>query len=279
MNSLILLTKELIHLYRVVDRKTFLVYLKSITMNLSEIVRKKSLMPADRMMAGRNCVFKVNKKHVILEGVFFGLAREIYSKRNYFTLPGFEINENDTIVDLGANAGVFTLLAALCGSKVIAVDAQSGFKEVIEKNVNNNGCSEKVNFVSGIVGANSGVVSDPFKRKSASHYIDKTPEISLPEIITRFNLNKIDFLKVDIEGSEFALFSDNNEWLSLVDKIAMEVHPEFGDVKSLGTLLVKKGFNVWYVNKNQQIVDELTTQGFLFAKNLHPLQGDKDGSK
>ena len=278
MNSLIRLTKELIHLYRVVDRKTFLVYLKSITMNLSEIVREKSLMPADRMMAGRNCIFKLNKKHIILEGVFFGLAREIYSKRNYFTLPGFEINENDVVVDLGANAGVFTILAALCGSKVIAVEAQSGFKMVLEKNVNNNGCREKVNFVSGIVGANSGVFSDPFKRKSASHYIDKTPEISFPEIITRFNLNKIDFLKVDIEGSEFALFSDNNEWLSLIDKIAMEVHPEFGCVKSLGALLIKKGFNVWYVNKNQQIVGELTTQGFLFAKNLHSFQLQKNES-
>ena len=174
---------------------------------------------------------------------------------------------------------MFTLLAALCGSKVIAVDAQSGFKEVIEKNVNNNGCSEKVNFVSGIVGANSGVVSDPFKHKSASHHIDKTPEISFPEIISRFNLKRIDFLKVDIKGSEFALFSDNNEWLSLVDKIAMEVHPEFGDVKSLGALLAKKGFDVWYVNKNQQIVDELITQGFLFAKNLHSFELQKDESK
>ena len=248
-------------------------------MNLSEIVRKKSLMPADTMMAGRNCVFKLSKKHIILEGIFFGLAREIYSKRNYFTLPGFEINENDTIVDLGANAGVFTLLAALCGSKVIAVDAQSGFKKVIEKNVNNNGCSEKVNFISGIVGSNTGIISDPFKRKSVSHYIDKTPEISFSEIISRFNLNRIDFLKVDIEGSEFALFSDNNEWLSLVDKIAMEVHPEFGDVRSLGTLLAKKGFNVWYVNKDQQIVDGLITQGFMFAKNLHSFQLQKDGSK
>jgi predicted nucleic acid-binding protein len=59
----------------------------------------------------------------------------------------------------------------------------------------------------------------------------------------------------------------------------MEVHPEFGDVKSLGTLLVKKGFNVWYVNKDKQIVDELITQGFLFAKNLHSFQLQKDGSK
>ena len=279
MNSLILLTKELIHLWRVVDRRTFLVYLKSITMNLSEIVRKKSLLPADRMMAGRNCIFRLNKKNIILEGIFFGLAREIYSKRNYFTLPGFEIHENDVVVDLGANAGVFTILAALCGSKVIAVDAQSGFRMVIEKNSNNNGCSEKVNIISGIIGVNSGVFRDAFNRKRVSHYTDKIPVISLSEIINRFNLKRIDFLKVDIEGSEFALFSDNTEWLSLTDKIAMEVHPEFGSVKSLGERLIKKGFNVWYVNKKKQIVDEVITQGFLFAKNLHSFHLQKNESE
>ncbi len=279
MQSLLRLTKELINIYRVADRRSFITYLKLIFMNLSEIVRTKSLMPADRMMVGRKCIFKLNGKHIVLEGCLFGLAREIYGKKNYFTVSGFQINENDTIVDLGANAGVFTVLSALCGSKVIAVDAQSGFKMEIEHNLENNKCMEKVNTVFGIIGANSGVFTNPYRLKTASHFVDKTPEISFPEIITRFNLNKIDFLKVDIEGSEFDLFSENNEWLSLVDKIAMEVHPEFGDVKSLGNLLVKKGFQVWYVNKDQQIVDEVISKGFMFAKNLLPLQADKDGSK
>ena len=59
----------------------------------------------------------------------------------------------------------------------------------------------------------------------------------------------------------------------------MEIHAEFGSVKRFVEQLIKKGFNVWYVNKKKQIVDEVITQGFLFAKNLHSFHLQKNESE
>ena len=52
----------------------------------------------------------------------------------------------------------------------------------------------------------------------------------------------VHLLKMDIEGSEFGLFEDNPDWLNKILHIAMEVHPEFGDVSSLCEQIKRAGF-------------------------------------
>ena len=51
----------------------------------------------------------------------------------------------------------------------------------------------------------------------------------------------------------------------------MEVHPEFGNIDNLKNILLNEGFSVWYMDKNAEIVDELTTIGYLFSKNSNTL--------
>ncbi len=50
---------------------------------------------------------------------------------------------------------------------------------------------------------------------------------------------------------EFHLFKENIDWLSRVEKIAMEVHLEFGDQNILVDLLKGQGFDVWLVDRDQ----------------------------
>jgi FkbM family methyltransferase len=266
-NMFFRLLRELINVGRVVDNKTFFNYLVSVLINLSEIIKTRSLMPADKTMIGKSYIFRIFGHSIILQSSLFGLAREIYCKKVYFTIPGFLIGKNDVVIDLGANAGVFTILAAMCGRRVIAVEAQSEFIREIENNLKINKCTNNTSLVLGIIASDSGIFSDKSKLKSASHYRDEPPELTLSEIIDRFKIDKIDFLKIDIEGSEFNLFVQNSNLLSIINKIAMEVHPEFGDPKIIGELLKSKGFSVWYVDKNQQRVNRLTSIGFIFAKN------------
>ena len=51
-------------------------------------------------------------------------------------------------------------------------------------------------------------------------------------------------MKVDIEGGEFAVFSDDEDlsWLDRVDQVVMEIHSDFGDVAALVGRLRQRGF-------------------------------------
>ena len=48
--------------------------------------------------------------------------------------------------------------------------------------------------------------------------------ITVPSLMKRYNLDFIDFLKLDIEGAEYALFDSSEEWIDKVGVIAVELH-------------------------------------------------------
>lgn len=268
MRSLRKFIKELRKIREHTDGRTFLLYTACILASVPELFRTKNLKAADSKMRGKMCVFKIDgEKRLGLDGEYFSGAREIYCRRVYFAASGFDINENDVIIDLGANAGLFTMVAALRGRKVIAVEAQSGFAPIIELNLARSNVLHKATIELGLVGSNSGILSVPSDRQTASHWGVEPPVLSLPDIIGRYNLEHVDFLKVDIEGSEFDLFAHDVDWLSRVEKIAMEVHLDFGDVDDLVKVLKEHGFDVWLVDNEQNLVDHLIGPGgYLFAR-------------
>jgi hypothetical protein len=143
---------------------------------------------------------------------------------------------------------------------------QCGFIPIMRANFSANGVADRVNIVWGIVGAKSGLVTDLSVRRSGSHYFKEAPVLSMAEIIRSQRLGRIDFLKVDIEGSEFDLFSGEPEWLRVVQKIAMEVHCNFGAPEYLVRILKNFGFEVSLVENRGSIVQALADDaGYLFA--------------
>ena len=67
-------------------------------------------------------------------------------------------------------------------------------------------------------------------------------------------------LKVDIEGSEFAVFADEDlPWLRVTDQLALEIHPGFGDVADLVGKIRRHGFEVDLRNNNGRQVDAVGT--------------------
>ena len=258
--------RELVGIQQTTNMATFFSYLWAVLINLPNIIQMRSLFPADKKMIGRHYTFWPLGKSIDISGEQFTLAREIYCQKCYFLPPGFNISPNDIVIDLGANAGVFTVLAALHAKKVIAVEALSGFIPEIEKCLKQNKCLDKVYIELGLVGGRSGFFSDKTELMKALHYNTEPPQISLSEITYRYQIEKIDFLKIDIEGSEFDVFSNDVSWLAKVDKIAMEVHINFGNVNQLVELLKNCGFKVWLADKNLKIVTSLEDSiGYLFA--------------
>jgi FkbM family methyltransferase len=254
-------------LWSTTDHKCFCTYVASCLLTTPTIFREKSLRSVDVKMAGRKWVFGLYGTCISLDGALFGGVREIYCRRVYFSLPDFRLKPSDTVIDLGANAGVFAILAGCICKKVVALEAQSGFVPEIYSNALSNSCSERVSVEFGIVGANSGVFCDVGHLEAASHFVEKPPLISMDDLIIRHSIKLVNFLKIDIEGSEFDLFNGDISWLMSVEKIAMEVHLEFGDIVGLVTKLKDKGFDVWLVDNDQHIVDEIEgSSGYIFAK-------------
>ncbi len=175
-NSLKRFLWEFYRVWEVADRRTSLLYAVSIILNISEILRTRSFAAADRGMSSRICRFRLTNGHwIVLNGCLFGLAREIYCRGVYFVIPGFRISEGDVVVDLGAHAGVFTLLAATCGKRVLSVEAQSGYIREINANLKRNNCYNKAQVEHGLIGANSGWFSNKNEREKTSHWNIEPP--------------------------------------------------------------------------------------------------------
>jgi FkbM family methyltransferase len=207
------------------------------------VARTRRLDAADRAMAGRDWTFRPQPGvRVTLPGAAFGGAREMYCRRVYAARPGYAPARGESVVDLGANQGLFSVLAAAAGaSRVIAVEAQRGFAPLLAAHARANGVTDRIELVNALVGAGSGVLASTAARDLASHWGGSVPELTVAELLDRHGLFHVDLMKIDIEGSEFALF-DEPGWLDRVGRIVMEVHPEHGDPAALQRVLAEHGF-------------------------------------
>ena len=232
-------------IYLIADRRSLLMYLCGFIINLGSIIYSKNLVAADSFMKGRICKFNIKPGiKVRINGDYFSGAREMYCRQVYFASVNVQLSEGDVVIDLGANRGLFTIMAAQIASKVIAIEAQDGFIDTIKNNVRENNCSDRCIIINALIGAKSGILSSKDGQQAASHWEHAPETLSMNDLIDKFNLDKVDLLKVDIEGSEFDLFNEDTKWLGLVKKIAMEVHPTFGDTDKLKIVLEKAGFLV-----------------------------------
>jgi FkbM family methyltransferase len=237
-------------------------------MHTGQILRTGTLAAADQAMSGRACRFNVDGIRLVFDGAVFGLAREIYGRKTYFSAPGFAIRATDTVVDLGAHQGVFAVWAAKMAGRVVAVEAQGRLVELLRQNAQLNSCSDKLEVVFGFVGGRRGLLADRARAASNADYMGKPPSLKIQEVLSDQHLERINFLKIDIEGSEFDLFSDGTDWVRLVDRIAMEVHPLFGNPTTIAETLAGNGFRVWLFSSRQDQVQAIkgAASGYLFAE-------------
>ena len=234
-------------------------YLFAILQSLPEVVSKRSLGAADRLLAngvGR-FEFSIEGHPVAFANRDFGLVRELWGQRIYFRAPGFCISMNDRVVDLGANVGIFSVGAAAIGAEVLAVEPQAELAVTLGANLNDAGLASRVILLRGFVGA-----SECLRELG----IETGSQINLEECFDTLGWQTVDFLKADIEGGEFALFSGSPPWLGRVRRIALEVHPEYGDVNALRRNLQSAGFAVKFRDKAFRQVEHIVEPvGFCYA--------------
>lgn len=144
-----------------------------------------------------------------------------------------------TIVDAGANIGMASLFFSenYPDARILAIEPEPSNVELLRKN-----CAGLPNLT--IVQAavwpvkKDLAIKDPGAEKWAFSVAEsngnssgkavKIPAITIPEIIDRFGFERINLLKLDIEGAEKELFArDAESWMSKVDLIVIELHDRY----------------------------------------------------
>ena len=208
---------------------------------------------------------------------------EIYYRDDYFK-GDCVVKPGDVVVDIGANIGIFTSLAFDMGaSRVLGFEPFPGNFELAKKNnpnaeIYNLAVSNKIEnielyYTPTGCGGHSTIKEycDANPNHFTDHFTVKTT--TLNDIIEDNFLNKIDFLKVDTEGSELKIFeglSDDN--LDKISSIALEYHHfmfNYDDsvYDNFQRRFMKKGFNVFtrILDRDTRMV--YMKRGDVFANN------------
>jgi len=238
-------------------------YMLSAIASIPQIVRRRNLQPVDKAMSGRTTHYKFAGKpfvfdcgycdRVLQENSYgFGIVREIYLRNVYFRhLPANAAAGVRTVLDLGANRGAFSAMMTTCAQTIVAVEAQPQYGAVIRHNLELNQFSNyKIEQV--LVGA-QGILG-------GSGYPQKT----IDEILDAHQIEQVDLVKMDIEGSEFALF-DQADWLRRVRMMAMEIHPQFGDPREIEAILKQRGFTTLAADEEMALQSDPRNATFMYA--------------
>lgn len=134
-----------------------------------------------------------------------------------------------TVIDAGANAGLFALRAAVHAKRVIALEPHPVLCELLRLNIRQNAAPNVealstalwvgdggVELIEGMHSGNSSVLGGRGRRFEVG-------SISLDTLVA--DVGTVDLLKLDIEGAEFAVLSESRpETLAQISNIVVELH-------------------------------------------------------
>jgi len=213
-------------------------------------------LKANLKFCGREFIFRGKKDRGVLSHLF---------SDGYRIIPSAS-HKIEYIVDCGANIGVETLKFRYFNpnAHIIAVEADPVNFNVLRENFEND---DKV------VALNKGVwpvrtkltlkrgVSAEATQVEPSSEHGEIEAIPISEIMSVYNLPRIDILKLDIEGAEEALFSKGiEEWIGKVNAIIFECNPDEAPngVRRLVEALGNEEFKTYISGENIIIIKNAT---------------------
>ena len=151
-----------------------------------------------------------------------------------YRIPASWCREVDSVVDLGANVGFTTLYFAqyFPRANYVCVEPDPNNAAILRRNVSWLGGQARV--IEGAVSDQSGYASFDASGQSWGGQLHRNQPsgvsvrcYTMNELFASCGLSTIDVLKVDIEGAEEHLFGSQNEWLSKVKLIIVELHGHY----------------------------------------------------
>jgi FkbM family methyltransferase len=179
--------------------------------------------------------------------------------RNEYDIPYIPIRKGDIVVDIGANQGFFTCLAAHRGATVYAFEPDPESFERLVSNVKLNGFSDRVVakpwaisdftgsselMVSTQIGGGMSTIVPGLPEKTGMHLARTVtvPCHTLPEVLDLFSISRMRLCKIDVEGSEFNILASlSQKHFAPMDSLAVELHHVAYSVHDLLRLLAGWG--------------------------------------
>jgi FkbM family methyltransferase len=155
-------------------------------------------------------------------------------------LPPKQIDHAKVIVDLGANVGYTVAHFAFLypGAQIIGVELDADNFLLAQQNTR--WCNDRVTLINAAIWSSDGYVNFEGCGEDAYHVVAsadaavenvktaanrRARSITMESLIKDFNIARIDYLKMDIEGAEAEIIlAINPTWLDRVDSMKIELH-------------------------------------------------------
>jgi FkbM family methyltransferase len=169
-----------------------------------------------------------------------------------YDFPGFVPRKGERVADVGANIGIFSLLAADRGATVTAIEPHPANFTWLERNTAGWAVECRQAAVLGHVPPGGEVTLVEASGHTAHHVAGThagepegeatpVPAISFAELVGE----GYDLVKLDVEGAEFGIVADTPlEVLATLRRLVAEVHHVAGDPELLRDRLSEAGLSV-----------------------------------
>ncbi len=241
-----------------------------------------------RLVPGAVAFEFVNDSVVLIRPGMPGATQNIYCGLNDFEEMGFLLHllrPADEFVDVGANVGVYTVLAsAAIGAHTTAFEPNPTTFAQFRKNILINGIESKVNAHQSALGREAGVTHFSVEGNDAMHHIahsgddlSKAIETGLAPLDDQLAGRDPVLIKMDVEGYEMEVLGGASRVLANPQLIAIimestEDARKYGfDVAKPHETLLAHGFqrcNYHPKTRKLEVLDSPTAAGNIYVRNL-----------
>jgi FkbM family methyltransferase len=171
-----------------------------------------------------------------------------------FHLPPIPLRKDCVILDLGANAG-YTAAHLAClypQARIIGMEMDETNAQLARVNVA--AFQPQCHIIHAAAWTGDGWITYGGQREEAykiceiqespPSHVRRAPARGINSILEEFDLDRIDYVKMDIEGAESAVLTYATEWLDRVLSLKVEIHPPASIEQIIGAL-ARKGFAAW----------------------------------
>lgn len=190
-------------------------------------------------------------------------SSDVATYHQIFIKTGYDVDlavTPQTIIDAGANVGFTSVYFAqkYPQANILAIEPESANFKLMRKNTRPYPTIVPVkaalwNTNAEIVIADPGVGTWGFRTHAQieTHhgaYAGKAPGVTVDRLITDYNLEFIDILKIDIEGAEKEVFENVTKWIHKIGVIMIELHERIKPGCTHTVMRATAGFDYKYEN-------------------------------
>lgn len=259
-------------LNRFIDKIKFILKLSNLGANIFSkfyialIIIWISIRDKLKIKQNKEFIFNLSLNNFNFNFHFLGNHHELLMMNEIFCNQEYNVSivNPKNIIDLGSNIGISSVFFAtkFPNAKIYCVEPDPDTFNILIKN-----CSQFKNikaFNLAIYDKNSEIIFFKNKKHNASSLIKREANdieikincTTLDNLINSNDIDKVDLLKFDIEGGEFKVFKDFNNWIKILN-IVGEIHNDLNtedDFDLLNLLEIHFNLNIEQGGKKERVI-------------------------